>query len=482
MHIMEKTQKHGGSWKLFEKDNLFQGELHINYDNHVIALEILIPASKGVPIPRPPYKGKIPYICGTLFSGAKILLFDCCTGQESTKVMSYTQQIIYAKYAFWGLHVDSKDEIIFSQVKFDFGEIIRWSGLCNYRWEFLADGDSCLEWIHKDPVKYTLSENLEITLYPDRENKWGNLYDKEISATQSIKVEFNYKTPTTWESIMEDVKCIQYLIGLGINQKIAIYEVQYYHSSIYLELPKEDGTNEKIYTPADTIIGSGETNPTYDTKFYDYLYTLDDFIKNDSFAKWSKNYSTLKPILDLYFIAFSNSNVTPEMLFLNLTQALETYHARFVTDNVKKYIARVAELVKPYPPGGKIQSQWENFLFAEGQKSANKIYLKSRLADLIFADGNLPFWPQGLTLDLYISKIVDTRNYYTHYNPAKLDKAFSKSELLKVNGHLKSLLEYHILTLIGFDLEEVRKKTVKRIDQIDNSYHIQEKTHEIEVK
>lgn len=129
-------QKYGGGWKIFEKETLYQGELHINYDNRVIALEILLPASEGISLPRPPYKGKIPYICGTLFSGAKILLYDCFTGKETTHVMKYTQQIIYAKYAFWGMSVNSIEEIRFTKAIFDFGDIIAWSDLCNYKWEF----------------------------------------------------------------------------------------------------------------------------------------------------------------------------------------------------------------------------------------------------------------------------------------------------------------------------------------------------------
>jgi len=56
--------------------------------------------------------------------------------------MQYTQQIIYAKYAFWGLSVNSSEEIRFTKVIFDFGNIIAWSDLCNYEWEFAENGGS----------------------------------------------------------------------------------------------------------------------------------------------------------------------------------------------------------------------------------------------------------------------------------------------------------------------------------------------------
>lgn len=477
---MPEIQKYGGTWTLFEKETLYQGELHIDYAGRVIVLEILIPASEGTPIPRPPYKGKIPFICGRLFSGAKILLFDCSTGKEHTRVMQYTQQIIYAKYAFWGLSVDSQEEIKFTKAVFDFGDIIAWSGLCNYNWEFSESGSIDLNWVHKVPVIFELSENLKITFSPSQGSIDGDMYEKEVRATQHILVELAYKYPTTWGSIMDDALCIQYLIGLGINQKVEIENAQYCHSSIYMELPKDDGTSEKIYIPADMILGTGKTEPTRNVKPYDCLYTLDNIKGSNAFTKWRDNYSMLKPVLDLYFTAFSHTAGTPEMLFLNLTQALETYHARFITDDASAYSDRVDDLVNYFCHGNGNTERWKNFLLDESQKKNTKnIYLRSRLADLVFANGILPFWPNGRWPD-YIRKIVDTRNYYTHYNPAKVEKAFTKGELPWVNGHLMTLLEYHLLILLGFEADEVRERTVEKMNRIHDAYQIQEHTHDIE--
>lgn len=481
MIMMPEIQKYGGTWKLYEKEKLYQGELHINYEKRIIVLEILLPASEGNPVPRPPYKGKIPYICGTLFSGARILLYDCQTGREHSQVMSYTQQIIYANYAFWGLSVNFEEETESTKTIFDFGEIIEWSGLCNYQWKFADEGVSNLMWFQQDPVTFDLSENLEITFFPSQGSIGGDMYGKEIKANQHIFIEFTYKTPTTLDLIMEDALCIQYLIGLGVNQKVEIYKAQYCHSSMFMEFSKDDGTLEKVHRPADMIIGTGKIEPSQNTNRYDCLYTLDDIKGSDAFIKWRENYSMLKPVLDLYFTAFSKTAGTSEMLFLNLTQALETYHARFITDDAKVYLGRVDNVVHSFCQGNSNTAQWKNFLINEEQKkNTSRIYLRSRLADLVFANGILPFWPDGSSQSDYIRKIVDTRNYYTHYNPAKLDKAFTKVELPRVNSHLLTLLEYHLLILMGFDTDKVREKTVEKIRRIDDGYRIQEYINDIE--
>lgn len=479
--MVTEIHRYSGTWRLFEKEKKYQGELHINCDKRVIALDLVLPATEGNPIPRPPYKGKIPYICGTLFSGAKILLYDCSTGQEHSWVTSHTQQIIYANYAFWGLEVNSEKNIKFNKAIFDFGEIIDWSGLCHYKWEFADDGSSNLMWFHQEPIMFELNDNVEITFSPSQGRIGCDIYGQEVKANQHILVEFAYKNLTTWDSIMEDVLCMRYLIGLGVSQRVEINNAQYCHSAVFTEFSNESGTTERIHSPTDMIFGTGNVQPIQKTMPYYFLYTLENIRGSNAFIKWRENYSMLKPVLDLYFTAFTYSVGTPEMLFLNLVQALETYHSRFITNDAKEYSDRVIGLVDSICKGDRITEQWRNFLLDEGQKKNTKtIYLRSRLADLVYADGKLPFEPYGLRKDAYIKKIVDTRNYYTHYNPEKHEKAFTKAELLRVNAHLLVLLEYHLLVLMGFDIEEVRIKTVEKINRIDDACQIKEHTHDIE--
>ena len=86
------------------------------------------------------------------------------------------------------------------------------------------------------------------------------------------------------------------------------------------------------------------------------------------------------------------------MLFLNLTQALETYHARFVSNDLRKYIKLVdVFLRKSYKLtdddgfDGHILS-YRQVLIAQNEEGMRSITLKSRLGYL--------FWPD---LKLYSS-------------------------------------------------------------------------------
>lgn len=478
---MSEIQKYSGMWKFFEDETPYQGELHINTDDNVIVLNTIIPANEQIPMPRPPYKGKIPYICGKLFSGTKVLLYNCFTGKETERIGSHTQQIVYADYAFWGLEVSSEDEIRFPCAILDYGDIIEWSGLCNYEWDYNNGGWHNIIWKPKESLYFDFNDNLRVMLSPSQGKTTGGRYDNEITIRQHISVEFNYSSPVTWEQIMLDSLCLQYLIGLGINRKVEIAHAEYLHSSIFFEYPEEDGRTGHQTIPADVIIGTGKVPSTRKTPSYYFLFSLNDLVQQNVFQRWQQNYEKLKPILDLYFTAFSNNVGTVEMLFLNLTQALETYHARFKTDNVKEFINYIDNILSIFSENEDTKAYWRRFLIDQSQLNhQNHIHLRSRLADLVFADGVLPFWPRLYGLGDYIRKVVDTRNYYTHYDTQKLEKSFTKAELPFVNSQLICLLTYHILVQIGFDPTEIRKKIVERMNSIEVSYQIQSETHRIE--
>lgn len=56
---------------------------------------------------------------------------------------------------------------------------------------------------------------------------------------------------------------------------------------------------------------------------------------------WYDKYEMVKLVIELYEAAWNVPGISAEMLFLNLAQALETYHARFICDDLKQYVRMV---------------------------------------------------------------------------------------------------------------------------------------------
>jgi hypothetical protein len=49
-----------------------------------------------------------------------------------------------------------------------------------------------------------------------------------------------------------------------------------------------------------------------------------------------------------------------------------------------------------------------------------------------------------------------------------------------VNAHLLALLEYHLMILLGFDKDALKKKIFKKISRVDDAYRLRENTYDIE--
>ena len=475
---MAETRKYSGSWIFYKKPDSYQGTLYIDEDTHAIRLEIIMQEDGGKERMKAPYTGKIPFICGTLFTGAKILLYDCTVKKSRKNYLPYAKVLVYASYAFWGLEVQKEQALRFQSASFEFGEIIEWSGLCKYKWQS-GENDEYVIWVHKDPVKLKVRDDLTVLVKP--KNTWTGFenYDTELSLKQSVWFDFQYSKRVEWETIMEDVLSIRYLIGLGITEKPGFRRAKYTHPSLNTQIKGVVLGSGLRITESDVTIGIDEESHYIRKKRLDYLYQFEEICSPEKFARWCEVYPKLKPILDLYFGACMNENETDEMVFLNLVQALETFHARFITNKVKEYFRRVDGMTAGYP--AKEAVKWHDFLVDQGQqRNKNGIYLRSRLADLTFAEGDVLYLTLGEDIDLeeFLQKVIFTRNYYTHYDDTKLERSFVMDDIPYVNRILTGLLQYHILKLLGVGGDKLKKRMYGTVLSVNMDRTIREGVHE----
>ncbi len=158
----------------------------------------------------------------------------------------------------------------------------------------------------------------------------------------------------------------------------------------------------------------------------------------------------LRPIFNLYLSLFKYQDMPIEMIFLNIVQALETYHSRFKYDKKDKYKAHIftlesntefERLLKPL--------LWDS---SQSDENCTFITLHSRLNDLmIFAENNL--FRVLYVHDDFAQKISNTRNYLTHYDAKKEATALKGEDLSKAIYLLELILEYYVCLEFGIDRE-----------------------------
>lgn len=177
--------------------------------------------------------------------------------------------------------------------------------------------------------------------------------------------------------------------------------------------------------------------------FQYFLFNNSDIQKQfDSFVfNWFQFHRRSQHIFRLYFDSMNIGFQFGVSRFLNLIQAIESYHAEkaetpSITSKKEVFADNKSQVLKTV----------NDRTLADWLKKELSFFpvLRSRLEELMGAAGDV-MDPLVNDVDSFISKVIDSRNYYTHYDPKKKVKAAFGIELEALIYTLRNLLNYQIL-------------------------------------
>lgn len=448
-------QRHYGHWRIPGVNHELEGNLIVDKEKHALFLELLIPAAEdGGPTIGVREGTKVTYIQGSLFGNMDIVLYDC-TFSKVNGFIGDILQLVLCKYAFEELKVDNEDQLAFSNVSVLFSGMTEWTRLCHFKQVFGDNNSTSIEWHAEEPVQISTGDGLTLTLSPAISSHCGP-YEKETGLSQAVLSCFEYDKPVPWTRILRDSKKLKYLCSYALRDYVQIEEMKY--TSPYL--PRDENESYPLQ-PQTVLLGTGEDDmgrPSVGAGYFS-LFSLQEGIDNGAIKKWFDSFEVLEPVLDLYFSVLEGAVRTPAFQFITLVQALETFHARFITNDRKTAVS----MAKNLEDSSAESPNPVSFLAKPGQERSRDVNLYTRLAYLSYDRGNYPWRFDDYLYDegTYITKVVDSRNYYTHYSGNKEDKALKGDDLVKANSHLAELLQYHILKTLGFDDDFAYKKVFK---------------------
>ena len=213
-------------------------------------------------------------------------------------------------------------------------------------------------------------------------------------------------------------------------------------------------------------IGDGTTEPIPINIYYpSQLYSKDEpriyqgnmlfefgWIRDDAeriINNWLKAYENITPAFNLYFLAKMGEQQYLEERFMALVQGLEAYHRR-TSDEKRIDEAEFDELVENLVN----QCPEEHREWLSGElRYGNEVSLRKRLRSIInpFKDviGN------RAKRNNLIDRIVNTRNYLTHYDLSLESEAAEGQDLWNLCVNMELLFQLHFLQLIGFNREQI---------------------------
>lgn len=458
MRIENEYNKTGYFWLPGGEDKKVPGVLSIE-DGGRIELETL-----GLLEDSPNDKGDddiIERIIGFVEKDGLVTLDNCFYITKSLSFGDISKSKILVNRAFTGIACDKNEALNFNTFSFEVDCLDEWVGISGIRVEH--DWENKTAVINYDPPKkiniildngmsleicfaYTLPgfPNLKEAKFTQR--AFFRLVSKELRDLNEFTT-VAYKINNLMCFAMDEVVVIKNVSATsekmqrsgGNNKEYPIKIKIYYQSNMY---------SEKL------------PNRNLHNILFNYNMIKDNF--QQVFNSWINAYEYLSPAFSLYFSTKIGAQKYLDGKFLALAQGLETYHRRTSDEKIMdpEAFEKLVSSIIDYCPEENIE--WLRGRLMHG----NEINLGKRLKSIIE-----PFKEHlgsSRERNKLLRKIVDTRNYLTHYSNDLEDESAKGRDLWVICMKMEAIFVLHFLNVVGFTQEEIKKV-------INNCYPMQQK-------
>ena len=275
---------------------------------------------------------------------------------------------------------------------------------------------------HTATISYKLPVNVPLKLDNDMELliafSWkptALLSKREAGVIQKTEFHLISQNARELEEFFSIAEKITIFLCFAMNEVVCVDGM-----STTFDAPEQDVRKLRVGELGVEIYAHSWPHSKNDPKIYRHNMLLEfKEIQNDiesMINKWMRVYERVTPAFHFYFWAQMGAYPYSEVKFLTLVQGLEAYHRKMFNEYKMGLRNRIKEIIEPFK-------------------------------DIIGTDEER----QEL-----INSIMDTRNYWTHYNP-KLELKIAKDWDLEVLcSKIEALFQLHFLQLIGLSGEDIR--------------------------
>ena len=456
---------YSGSGTVLYQEKEYRCDLYLNEDEGGVLISIFVSEAMASFIELPFEIDSLP---GKLDTGFNFTAFKCYRTKMESRVSEGRSIFTFqAQSLLKGVGVDNSEGAKLYKVQFSLADVLEWGTFSEYRigenYELL-NGEPVEKRIFVDDqitVKYLVASSMLPVAEPQL------LRDKIILSQEGI-IEIQSNEPKEIGYFEECFRKIKRLIEISMQKSIRLTEVTGWSHNAFYDL--EETHIESPISILTTEISSTAQEDNHQLRSWKW-FTLPELLENNSFSLYFEKYELLEPVVELYMEAFNPNGISAKRLFLNLVQGLETYHSRFVTNDLKEFKKRISNVILKNRPE-QFTKAYTAFLLA---KSHSFITLESRIADLLTANFEMYFDTGTISRERFPEIISNTRNYLIHYDERiKQNKRVLTDEEISIyNKTLLSILEYYLLREVGFsDVKSLSQKLKDRWGDISTTLAI----------
>jgi hypothetical protein len=459
---MVETLEYEGIWWLPQKETQqFRGKLTVSQGKSG-RLTLITFELHSLELPE----NKTDLIVGHSTDGKKVTLYKCYLTNHSTKLINNGASVeefeFISLFAFVGIHFTSVGDINFKNLSVRYTNIDNWANISGFRTrlpkKFTPNTSIAIRYRLPKRVKLTSVTDFEIVVSFSYSN-FNLTPTTHAEIAQKSWINFLPKTSRKMEEYLEIIRTMQNFLSLIMTKPTFPIEIQGQNES------EQEKFGEKITYPPIQIYVNQPFIDSDSTNIQDYsmLFTLRDIMKNKRIVKhWFERDEILKPTADLYFSTLYQPRMYLNNEFLNLAQALETYHRRtmknFELPN-SKHQSRIRAILRKTPE--KYRGWLERKLTYSNEPS-----LRKRLKDICDKCPSGVLSKTG-NVDAFIDLTVNTRNYWTHFDERIKAKAATDVRLVYLVSNLRLLLITCFLKEMGVTNDEIDMIIAKPFVSLD---------------
>lgn len=395
------------------------------------------------------------FVLGLATTGKKVTLYRCLEVNRSFNLGGgLGTSRISASVLFIGEHFSEAKDLVFERFAVSYDHLSDWAWLSGFEYSITQDRETHkfqryeLTYAFPDPQEVQVGE-LRIRFAPTFNQSGGPITAYHLD--QHLFLEVRPSSPMEFDGFLDTFYHLRNFITLGVGHPIHPVRMR---ATVSVELDEEHplerphdvqvyyrvdraGMAEKSLHPAEMLFNFPKIRPYFE----------------QTLVNWFGKASILKPVYDLYFGTLYNPKLYLEGRFLSLAQAVETYHRRmiggsYVTDaEYEQLKALLLGAITSF----NMDSDAKNALMGKVQY-LNELSLRRRVKELVVSFDKL------VTRHIpnpskFAGRVVDTRNYLTHYNPSLEPNAVRGENLYLLAEQLRLLLELCFLRELGLPNE-----------------------------
>ena len=445
----EAIQYEGYWWLPGANDNGVPGSLEFDPDKGAsLRLMGSLQSLEGITEPLEPE-----IIHGHSSDGKLITLKDCRNTLSNLRFgRGFSTSAYAANTIFVGQHFERPEDVGFERLVVEHLHLGAWADATGFAFKVVEEEREPkkrrIEVRHGLPDAATaqVGGEYEVTLDfgADFEASQRPFTWATIKQPAELAIEFTEKQ--AFDRLHDIVFRLQHLLSLGMRRSAYPVAIRGYTGT-----PGEAIPVEVLYSPL------GRMDAVKRPERFELLFSRNDLPGGfeTAVARWLERAGSLDPVYRLFLGTVYNPRSYLEQRFLRLVQALEVYHRRALYEPdlpEEDHKKRVEKILDSVP------AEHKNWLRRK-LRVVSEPSFDERLHGVLKRHrgiANSVVGTKGEARAEFVQKVVVTRNYQTHFDENKKDRAARGEDLHHIARQLKLLLEACLMEEIGFGPEETR--------------------------